>query len=89
MSLWDTAGRVCLCPQLNLLDRKWHINVRYPTQAKVRLEWGTQHLLPVRHVGIISPTPCGCSPNVPSAFPWDDNRPGPPAARLLTRLRSD
>jgi hypothetical protein len=40
MSLLDTAGRVCLCPQLNLLDRKWHINVRYPTQAKVRLEMG-------------------------------------------------
>ena len=26
---------------------KWHIGSHYPTQAKVRLEWGTQHLLPV------------------------------------------
>jgi hypothetical protein len=26
---------------------KRHIERRYPTQAKVRLEWGTQHLLPV------------------------------------------
>ena len=24
---------------------KWHIESRYPTQAKGRLEWGTQHLL--------------------------------------------
>jgi hypothetical protein len=28
-------------------DGKWHINSHYPTQAKRRLEWGTQHLLPV------------------------------------------
>jgi hypothetical protein len=28
-------------------DGKWHFNSHYPTQAKVRLEWGTQHLLPV------------------------------------------
>jgi hypothetical protein len=26
---------------------KWHIEGHYPTQAKGRLEWGTQHLLPV------------------------------------------
>jgi hypothetical protein len=26
---------------------KWQIERRYPTQAKVRLEWGTQQLLPV------------------------------------------
>src|ERR1700735_4991708 len=26
---------------------EWHIESHYPTQAKVRLEWGTQHLLPV------------------------------------------
>ena len=28
-------------------DGKWHFNSHYPTQAKVRLEWGTQRLLPV------------------------------------------
>jgi hypothetical protein len=26
---------------------KWPIESHYPTQAKERLEWGTQHLLPV------------------------------------------
>jgi len=26
---------------------KRHIESHYPTQAKGRLEWGTQHLLPV------------------------------------------
>jgi hypothetical protein len=26
---------------------KWHIEGHYPTQAKGRLEWGTQRLLPV------------------------------------------
>jgi hypothetical protein len=30
-----------------LADGKWHINSHYPTQAKRRLEWGTQHLSPV------------------------------------------
>ena len=28
-------------------DEKWHFNSHYPTQANRRLEWGTQHLLPV------------------------------------------
>jgi hypothetical protein len=28
-------------------NRRWHIDSHYPTQAKGRLEWGTQHLLPV------------------------------------------
>jgi hypothetical protein len=27
-------------------DGKWLIEGHYPTQAKGRLEWGTQHLLP-------------------------------------------
>jgi hypothetical protein len=26
-------------------DGKWHVESRYPTQAKERLEWGTQRLL--------------------------------------------
>jgi hypothetical protein len=26
---------------------KWHIEGRYPTQAKKRLEWGTRHLFSV------------------------------------------
>ena len=28
-------------------DGMWHIEIHYPTQAKGRLEWGTEHLLPV------------------------------------------
>jgi hypothetical protein len=28
-------------------DGRWLIESHYPTQAKRRLEWGTQHLLPV------------------------------------------
>jgi len=32
--LWDWVGR-------------WHIESHYPTQANGRLEWGTQHSLPV------------------------------------------
>jgi hypothetical protein len=28
-------------------NEKRHIESHYPTQAKERLEWGTQHLLPV------------------------------------------
>jgi hypothetical protein len=30
-----------------LANGRRQIESRYPTQAKVRLEWGTQHLLPV------------------------------------------
>ena len=29
-----------------MADGKWLIEGHYPTQAKGRLEWGTQHLLP-------------------------------------------
>jgi hypothetical protein len=32
---------------VNVADGKWHFNSHYPTQANRRLEWGTQHLLPV------------------------------------------
>jgi hypothetical protein len=28
-------------------DGEWHFNSHYPTQANRRLEWDTQHLLPV------------------------------------------
>jgi hypothetical protein len=29
----------------NTSNGKWHSESHYPTQAKRRLEWGTQHLL--------------------------------------------
>jgi hypothetical protein len=32
---------------VGVADGKWHIKSHYPTQAKGRLEWGTQHWLPV------------------------------------------
>src|ERR1700678_3304564 len=35
-------------PWAGVANGKGHIESHYPTQAKVRLEWGTQHLLPVR-----------------------------------------
>jgi hypothetical protein len=35
-------------PWAGLVNGEWHIESHYPTQAKVRLEWGTQQLLPVR-----------------------------------------
>ena len=31
-----------------MASRKWHIESHYPSQAKVRLERGTRHLLHVR-----------------------------------------
>jgi hypothetical protein len=34
-------------PTAGLADGKSHIGSHHPTQAKRRLEWGTQHLLPV------------------------------------------
>jgi hypothetical protein len=34
-------------PPAGVANGKWPIKRRYPTQAKGRLEWGTQHLLPV------------------------------------------
>jgi hypothetical protein len=49
-----TLLRDFLFPWTDVADGKWHINSHYPTQAprragagKARLEWGTQHLLPV------------------------------------------
>jgi hypothetical protein len=35
-------------PWMDVTNWNWQIEGRYPTQAKRRLEWGTQHLLPVR-----------------------------------------
>ena len=32
---------------VGLANGRRQIESRYPTQAKVRLEWGTQHLLPM------------------------------------------
>jgi len=37
---------VFVCPPAGMANGKWHIESRHPTQAKGRLEWGTQHLLP-------------------------------------------
>jgi hypothetical protein len=34
-------------PWAGVANGRLHISSHYPTQAKVRLEWGTQHLLPV------------------------------------------
>ena len=34
-------------PWAGVENWKWQIESHYPTQAKRRLEWGTQHLLPV------------------------------------------
>jgi hypothetical protein len=36
---------------------KWHIESHYPTQAKRRLEWGTQHLLLVWKRTVVSRMP--------------------------------
>src|ERR1700677_3932951 len=49
----EKVGRATFCgisyfPWAGAANRKRHIESHYPTQAKGRLEWGTQHLLPVR-----------------------------------------
>jgi hypothetical protein len=36
-----------MCPSGPFCNWEWHIESHYPTQAKERLEWGTQRLLPV------------------------------------------
>jgi hypothetical protein len=39
--------RTFYLPWAGVADEKWYIKGHYPTQAKRRLEWGTQHLSPV------------------------------------------
>ena len=40
----SATGRKAICVWAGVANGKWHIDSHYPTQAKVRLEWGTQHL---------------------------------------------
>jgi hypothetical protein len=42
----ESENPVLYFPWADVAKEKWHIGSHYPTQAKERLEWGTQHLLP-------------------------------------------
>jgi hypothetical protein len=56
----------------------WHIESHYPTQAKGRLEWGTQHLLPVERTA---------GPLASSGFPVGFGGFGEPHAAFLKESR--
>ncbi len=44
-SRWDRVVEESRMKFINTNNEKWHSESHYPTQAKGRLEWGTQRLL--------------------------------------------
>jgi hypothetical protein len=54
-----------LFPWIGVANEKWHIDSHYPTQAKGRLEWGTQRWLGFRPLHMVRINTKGTGSAVP------------------------